>query len=154
MKRAHFIIATLVMAPCAFSQSRLAYHQCNWNGLDLRSSYLATAFVDYKQTKLFPSIGIREANPFVEPFVNKRYVNNGVFTAFSVLAISTIDWTIQQLPKQDRPFWYGVAFAAHSFTVTHNRRFGLRGFPLPIPSAWTRPLEKRGVTPHVEFVLD
>lgn len=143
----------LILAPVSFAQGRFSYHRVSALGFDLRASYIATATVDGFQTAKFPRLGIQEANPFVSPFVTARRVGNGTFAAFSIVAVGSIDWVIQQLPKQDQAFWYGLALVAHSFTVTHNRRFGLRGFPIWLPSAWTRPLERRSQAPVVSFVL-
>jgi hypothetical protein len=148
-------VVSLVIAPClGISQPRFAYHQCNWAGFDLRASALNAAWQDYRQTKKFPFIGVSEANPLVAPFVTPGRVKNGSFVAFSVVAVSGIDWVIQQLPKEDRQFWYGFWFLAHTYTVWRNRRLGVGGFTLPIPASWTRPLERRTDAIPVSFVLD
>lgn len=143
----------LCLTRVGHAQGRLSYKQSNLYGFDMRASYLATVAVDGLQTSRFPRMGITEWNPFVSPFVTPKRIGNGTFAVASVLAVSTIDWGIQQLRQEDQPLFYTLAFGLHAFAVVHNRKFGLKGMPILLPSAWTRPLERRSKSPAVRYTL-
>jgi len=120
--------------PVVTTQStKWTYRPAQFGPVDFRLSYLANAAMDGNQTRQFPGKGLVEENPFLSWAVNPRMIGNGVFAAFSVAAVVSIDAWINGQREPDRTWLYGIAWLIHSYTISSNNRLGVKGFPLVLP---------------------
>lgn len=110
---------------------RLDYHPCVYAGIDLRMSYWATAIVDIKQTTQFKRMGISEANPLADTFLQR---GNLTFTIAAVGSVFLIDDFIRKQDSSSRQMLYGVALGIECAAVWNNHKLGLKGIPILLPA--------------------
>lgn len=108
----------------------LIYRPEPFLGVDLRASYILTAVQDIRQTTRFRKLGISEANPLADTFLQQ---GNTIFVAAALVSVYGIDRFIQTQEPVNRRWLYGGMLAVETWAVLNNRKLGTKGLPIIVP---------------------